>query len=298
MTSILIVEDEETYRESLAFNLKREGYDVGEAGDGETGLEMARTGAYDLVLLDLMLPGIPGTEVCRKLRKSSDVPVIMVTAKDEVVDRIVGLEIGADDYVSKPYSFRELLARIRAVLRRRGAAIANEDVEEDLYEVGGIQLWVDRHEVAVDGEQVSMPLREFELLEFLARNPDRVLTRSQLMDRVWGRVRRRFEDARRSRQAAPLEDRARPVEPGPPRHRARPRVQARLEAEGLTRRRVRPSPRASLLFTESITLLRREHHLRSADDPHGRNRRRVEPQGNRSTGAKGARMIEWPLVFA
>ncbi|WP_115728533.1 response regulator transcription factor [Actinomyces culturomici] len=194
MTSILIVEDEETYRESLAFNLKREGYDVGEAGDGETGLEMARTGVYDLVLLDLMLPGIPGTEVCRKLRKSSDVPVIMVTAKDEVVDRIVGLEIGAGDYVSKPYSFRELLARIRAVLRRRGAAIANEDVEEDLYEVGGIQLWVDRHEVAVDGEQVSMPLREFELLEFLARNPDRVLarnpdrvlTRSQLMDRVWG----------------------------------------------------------------------------------------------------------------
>lgn len=186
MTSILIVEDEDAYRESLAFNLRREGYDVGEAGDGETGLEMARGGAYDLVLLDLMLPGAPGTEVCRILRTTSDVPVIMVTAKDEVVDRIVGLEIGADDYVSKPYSFRELLARIRAVLRRRAPLAGMGEDDDDLFEVGGIQLWVDRHEVAVDGEPVTMPLREFELLEYLARNPDRVLTRSQLMDRVWG----------------------------------------------------------------------------------------------------------------
>lgn len=184
MPSILIVEDEETYRESLAFNLRREGFDVGEASDGESGLEMARGGAYDLVLLDLMLPGIPGTEVCRRLRTASDVPVIMVTAKDEVVDRIVGLEIGADDYVSKPYSFRELLARIRAVLRRRGPSPVEED--DSLFEVGGVQLWVDRHEVAVDGRGVRMPLREFELLEYLARNPDRVLTRSQLMDRIWG----------------------------------------------------------------------------------------------------------------
>lgn len=184
MASILIVEDEETYRESLAFNLRREGFDVGEAADGEAGLEMARGGAYDLVLLDLMLPGIPGTEVCRRLRTTNDVPIIMVTAKDEVIDRIVGLEIGADDYVSKPYSFRELLARIRAVLRRRGSSPLEED--GSLFEVGGVQLWVDRHEVAVDGETVQMPLREFELLEYLARNPDRVLTRSQLMDRIWG----------------------------------------------------------------------------------------------------------------
>lgn len=185
MTTILVVEDEETYRESLAFNLRREGFDVLEAGDGERGLELARSGGADLLLLDLMLPGISGIDVCRNLRKSSDMPVIMVTAKDDVVDRVIGLEIGADDYVSKPYAFRELLARIHAVLRRRTPA--SRVVEDDeLLEVGPIRLWVDRHEVRVDGEAVAMPLREFELLEFLARNPDRVLTRGQLMDRVWG----------------------------------------------------------------------------------------------------------------
>ena len=185
MTTILVVEDEETYRESLAFNLRREGFDVLEAGDGERGLELARSGGADLLLLDLMLPGISGIEVCRNLRKSSDMPVIMVTAKDDVVDRVIGLEIGADDYVSKPYAFRELLARIHAVLRRRTPT--PRAVEDDeLLEVGPISLWVDRHEVRVDGEAVAMPLREFELLEFLARNPDRVLTRGQLMDRVWG----------------------------------------------------------------------------------------------------------------
>ncbi|MCI7671939.1 MAG: response regulator transcription factor [Schaalia hyovaginalis] len=185
MTTILVVEDEETYRESLAFNLRREGFDVLEAGDGEHGLELARSGGADLLLLDLMLPGISGIDVCRNLRKSSDMPVIMVTAKDDVVDRVIGLEIGADDYVSKPYAFRELLARIHAVLRRRTPA--PRVVEDDeLLEVGPIRLWVDRHEVRVDGEAVEMPLREFELLEFLARNPDRVLTRGQLMDRVWG----------------------------------------------------------------------------------------------------------------
>ena len=186
MTSILIVEDEEAYRESLAFNLRREGFEVAEAADGESGLEMARGGGFDLVLLDLMLPGISGTEVCRRLRATSEVPVIMVTAKDEVVDRIIGLEIGADDYVTKPYSYRELLARIRAVLRRRSSALAEEEVNDEVVEVGGITVWVDRHEVTVDGEEVAMPLREFELLEYLARNADRVLTRGQLMDRVWG----------------------------------------------------------------------------------------------------------------
>ena len=185
MTAILVVEDEESYREPLAFNLRRDGFEVGEAADGESGLAMAESGDYDLVLLDLMLPGLGGTEVCRRLRQTSDVPVIMVTAKDDVVDRVVGLEIGADDYVTKPYSYRELLARVRAVLRRRSSAV-HEEEDEDLLEVGAVQLWLGRHEVAVDGVQVSLPLREFELLEFLARNPDRVLTRSQLMDRVWG----------------------------------------------------------------------------------------------------------------
>ncbi|MDN6794662.1 MAG: response regulator transcription factor, partial [Propionibacterium sp.] len=185
MTAILVVEDEESYREPLAFNLRRDGFEVGEAADGESGLAMAESGDYDLVLLDLMLPGLGGTEVCRRLRQTSDVPVIMVTAKDDVVDRVVGLEIGADDYVTKPYSYRELLARVRAVLRRRASAV-HEEEDEDFLEVGAVQLWLGRHEVAVDGVQVSLPLREFELLEFLARNPDRVLTRSQLMDRVWG----------------------------------------------------------------------------------------------------------------
>ncbi len=184
MTAILVVEDEDSYREPLAFNLRRDGFEVGEAGDGETGLTMAETGAFDLVLLDLMLPGMSGTEVCRRLRHSSNVPVIMVTAKDEVVDRVVGLEIGADDYVTKPYSYRELLARVRAVLRRRQHEEEPEDL--DLLEVGAVRVSVDRHEVLVDGQPVAMPLREFELLEYLARNPDRVLTRSQLMDRVWG----------------------------------------------------------------------------------------------------------------
>ena len=186
MTSILVVEDEDSYREPLAFSLRREGFTVGEAADGPSGLAMAQDGQWDVILLDLMLPGIGGMEVCRRLRQTSDVPVIMVTAKDDGVDRIVGLEIGADDYVTKPYAFRELLARVRAVLRRRRPEVPQIDDDDDLIEVGPIRLWVERHEVFVDGESVTMPLREFELLEFLARNPDRVLTRSQLMDRVWG----------------------------------------------------------------------------------------------------------------
>lgn len=187
MTSILIVEDEDAYRESLAFNLRKDGFDVGDAADGETGLTMAKSGDWDLVLLDLMLPGMSGTEVCRRLRASKDTPVIMVTAKDEVIDRIVGLEIGADDYVTKPYSYRELLARIRAVLRRKASqGVGDEGVDDEVITAGPISVWVDRHEVTVDGQTVAMPLREFELLEYLARNADRVLTRGQLMDRVWG----------------------------------------------------------------------------------------------------------------
>lgn len=187
MTTILVIEDEEVYRETLVYNLRQEGFDVLEAHDGEMGLELALRAMPNLILLDLMLPGMSGTEACRKLRKTSNIPVIMVTAKDEVIDRIVGLEIGADDYLSKPYSFRELLARIRAVLRRNEASdFENTEGLEDFLKVGSVEIWVERHEVRVDGEIVSMPLREFELLEYLARNADRVLTRSQLMDRVWG----------------------------------------------------------------------------------------------------------------
>ncbi|MCI1642692.1 MAG: response regulator transcription factor [Actinomyces sp.] len=185
MTAILVIEDEDSYREPLAFNLRRDGFEVGEAADGERGLELALAGRYDLVLLDLMLPGMSGTEVCRRLRQSSDVPIIMVTAKDDVVDRVVGLELGADDYVSKPYSYRELLARVRAVLRRR-LPVAAEEGDDEALVVGSVEVRVERHEVLVDGQPVAMPLREFELLEYLARNADRVLTRGQLMDRVWG----------------------------------------------------------------------------------------------------------------
>ncbi len=187
MTAILVIEDEDSYREPLAFNLRRDGFEVGEAADGERGLELALGGRYDLVLLDLMLPGMSGTEVCRRLRQSSDVAVIMVTAKDDVVDRVVGLELGADDYVSKPYSYRELLARVRAVLRRRGSVgVGGLDEDDEVLRTGAVEVRVERHEVLVDGQPVAMPLREFELLEYLARNADRVLTRGQLMDRVWG----------------------------------------------------------------------------------------------------------------
>ena len=184
MTSILIVEDEDTYREALAFALQRDGYAVTEAADGEKGLKLALSGSFDLILLDLMLPGVTGVDICSTVRRHSNTPIIMVTAKDDVADRIVGLEIGADDYMTKPYSYRELLARVRAVLRRREPS-AHDDADEIL-EVGGLRLSVERHEVSVNGQVISMPLREFELLACLARNAGRVLTRSQLMERVWG----------------------------------------------------------------------------------------------------------------
>ena len=189
MTTILLVEDEENYRDPLAFNLRRDGFEVLEAEDGAAAIDLfeARTtgrdgGGIDLVLLDLMLPRLSGTEVCRRIRRSSGVPVIMLTAKDSEVDKIVGLEIGADDYVTKPYSYRELVARVHAVLRR-----THEEVpEESVLEAGRVSMDVERHEVRVDGELVTMPLREFELLELFLRNPDRVLTRGQIIDRVWG----------------------------------------------------------------------------------------------------------------
>ena len=182
MTTILVVEDEEAYRKPLEYSLKREGYEVIGVADGDQALSVVKTNHIDLILLDLMLPGIPGTEVCRQVRESCDTPIIMVTAKDDVVDVVIGLELGADDYVTKPYRFRELLARITAVLRR------TQDLPEvgNLLEVGPVTMDVDRHEVRVHGELKELPLREFELLEYFLRNPERVLTRGQVMDRVWG----------------------------------------------------------------------------------------------------------------
>lgn len=185
MKTILVVEDEESLRTPLAFSLRRDGYEVLEAESGEVALATLEAATPDLILLDLMLPGISGTEVCRQVRRTSKVPIIMVTAKDDVVDRVVGLELGADDYVTKPYSYRELLARIRAVLRRRVPEIESGD-EEDVLTVGKVLVRVDRHEVEVDSEPVHLPLREFELLELLMRNVNRVLTRTQIINIVWG----------------------------------------------------------------------------------------------------------------
>ena len=183
MTRILVVEDEPSFHEALSYQLTREGYEVSVAETGDDGLaSFARDGA-DLVLLDLMLPGTPGTEVCRRLRQQSKVPIIMLTAKDGEVDKVVGLELGADDYVTKPYSVRELVARIRAVLRRHEDT---DDVGVALLEAGPVRMDVDRHVVTVGGSTVALPLKEFELLELLVRNADRVLTRGQIIDRVWG----------------------------------------------------------------------------------------------------------------
>lgn len=182
MTRILLVEDESALSEPLSFLLEREGYDVVVAEDGPSAIaEFAQNGT-DLILLDLMLPGISGTEVCRDIRTRSGVPIIMLTAKDSEIDIVVGLELGADDYVTKPYSSRELVARIRALLRRR----EDEGDEETVLSAGTVRMDVDRHTVTVDGELVNLPLKEFELLEYLLRNAGRVLTRGQLIDRVWG----------------------------------------------------------------------------------------------------------------
>jgi two-component system response regulator RegX3 len=183
VTRVLVVEDEESFSDALSFMLRREGYEVGVAADGAAALdEFDRHGA-DLILLDLMLPGISGTEVCRTLRQKSAVPIIMVTAKDGEVDKVVGLELGADDYVTKPFSSRELVARIRAVLRRRGEP---EEMLPSTLEAGPVRIDVDRHVVAVRGQTIAMPLKEFDLLELLVRNAGRVLTRGQIIDRVWG----------------------------------------------------------------------------------------------------------------
>ncbi|WP_166877497.1 MULTISPECIES: response regulator transcription factor [unclassified Salinibacterium] len=183
MTRILIVEDEPALSEPLEYLLTREGYETTVVADGLSALaEFDRAGA-DLVLLDLMLPGLSGTEVCRQIRLTSSVPIIMLTAKDSEVDIVVGLELGADDYVTKPYKSRELLARIRAVMRRQTEA---DDAFEAILESGDVRMDVERHTVTVAGRDTPMPLKEFELLELLLRNAGRVLTRGQLIDRVWG----------------------------------------------------------------------------------------------------------------
>jgi two-component system response regulator RegX3 len=183
VTRVLVVEDEESFSDALSFMLRREGYEVGIAVDGMQAIEEFDRHGADLVLLDLMLPGISGTEVCRSLRQRSAVPIIMVTAKDGEVDKVVGLELGADDYVTKPFSSRELVARIRAVLRRRGEP---DELLPTVIEAGPVRIDVDRHVVSVRGEVIPMPLKEFDLLELLMRNAGRVLTRGQIIDRVWG----------------------------------------------------------------------------------------------------------------
>ncbi|MDQ1249866.1 MAG: two-component system, OmpR family, response regulator RegX3 [Actinomycetota bacterium] len=183
-TKILVVEDEESISEALAYVLGKEGFVVQVANTGTDGLAEFQLWSPDLVLLDVMLPGLPGTEVCRAIRTTSSVPIIMLTAKDAEIDKVVGLELGADDYVTKPFSTRELLARIRAVLRRQGTPA--EDDESGVVIAGPVRLDSDRHVVQVRGAEVRFPLKEFELLELLVRNEGRVLTRAQLIDRVWG----------------------------------------------------------------------------------------------------------------
>lgn len=185
MTKILIVEDESSFSEALAFLLGKEGFETLVAEDGRTAIEVFNKEGADLILLDLMIPEVSGVEVCRTIRTTSQVPIIMLTAKDAEIDKVVGLELGADDYVTKPYSSRELIARIKAVLRR-GASEDGSVQEQDLMEVGPVRLNIGKHQVSVKGNPVSLPLKEFELLEFLMRNSGRVLTRSQLIDRVWG----------------------------------------------------------------------------------------------------------------
>jgi two-component system response regulator RegX3 len=183
LTRVLVVEDEQSLREPLVYLLEKEGYEVLDAADGNKAIELFKMNNPDIVLLDLMMPGMSGNEVCRVIRQTSNVPVIMLTAKDSEIDKVVGLEIGADDYVTKPYSTRELLARMKAVLRRNSEPTP---VTDGLLEGGPVSMDVDRHMVFVNGQKVAMPLKEFELLELLLENRNRVLTRAQIIDRVWG----------------------------------------------------------------------------------------------------------------
>ena len=183
MSKVLLIDDEESFGEALAYQLKREGYEVDRVTDGVRGLERFKSSGADLVLLDLMLPGMAGEEVCKEIRRSSRVPVIMLTAKDTELDKVLGLELGADDYVTKPFSARELIARMKSVLRRTSFEASSVD---GVLEAGGIRLDPDRREVTVRGEPVHLPRKEFELLEFLMENMGRVLSRDTLLDRIWG----------------------------------------------------------------------------------------------------------------
>ena len=183
MTKILVVEDEASFSDALSYVLGKEGFDVTVADTGDGAIAAFDKGGADLVLLDLMLPGLSGTEVCKQLRSRSAVPIIMLTAKDTEVDKVVGLELGADDYVTKPYSKAELVARIRAVLRRQNEP---ETIPTGVITAGPVRIDVERHQVNINDQLVALPLKEFELLEFLVRNSGRVLTRTQLIDRVWG----------------------------------------------------------------------------------------------------------------
>ena len=185
MTKVLIVEDEISFSDALAYLLKKESYEVQVAVNGKDAIESFNSFSPDLILLDLMIPEVSGTEVCRVIRSTSQVPIIMLTAKDSEIDKVVGLELGADDYVTKPYSARELLARIKAVLRRNSGDQSNYDENQELI-AGPIRMDLDKHHVTVNSIAVTFPLKEFELLEYLMRNSGRVLTRTQLIDRVWG----------------------------------------------------------------------------------------------------------------
>lgn len=186
MTKILIIEDEISFSEALSFLLEKEGYSTEVAETGKVGLEKFKSGSFDLILLDLMIPEMSGIDVCRAIRATSQIPIIMLTAKDSEIDKVVGLELGADDYVTKPYSSRELAARIKAVLRRGSLDEPASAESMGIHEMAGIRMDVERHRVTVNGVNIALPLKEFELLEFLLRNAGRVLTRGQLIDRVWG----------------------------------------------------------------------------------------------------------------
>ena len=184
MTKILIIEDEVSFSEAITFLLKKEGFEVSVANNRQAGLNDFDKNGADLILLDLMLPGLSGTEVCRQIRLKSTVPIIMLTARDTEIDKVVGLELGADDYITKPYSSRELIARINAVLRRAVTPLPEDEM--GVIAIGPIKLDIDRHIMTLNNMPISLPLKEFELLEYLMRNSGRVLTRSQLIDRVWG----------------------------------------------------------------------------------------------------------------
>jgi len=184
MKRILIIEDERPMAEAVRFNLEKEGYEVDIALDGETGWKMFEAGPYDIIILDLMLPGMDGMEICRQVRQEGSTPIIMLTAKDSDVDKILGLEMGADDYMTKPFNMRELLARIKAVLRR--AAAEEKRPPRRRMEAGDIVIDEERHEVMVSGEVVEMPLMEYRLLEIFMKNPGKALPRGYLISQAWG----------------------------------------------------------------------------------------------------------------